>query len=167
MRLLDIGAAGALQVRFFAFAPGPGALSRLLSRIRALAVASPHLIRAGRLVLPSWVCCRPVLQLSLVCLFGENGAFLVLVRATFTLRTLHSTTKSCIYLACAPFYIATVLLVMRCHVWWRRHCSTHRVFTPKTLPCTAAPAPAAVAQRRAPCRCESTGTLGYPVRRYQ
>ena len=116
MRLLDIGAAGAFQVRFFAFAPGPGALSRLLSRIRALAVASPHLIRAGHLVLPSRLCYRPVLQLSLVCLFGENGAFLVLVRATFTRRTLHSSTKSYIYLACILFYLATVLLGVRCHV---------------------------------------------------
>ena len=149
MRLLDIGAAGALQVRFFAFAPGPGALFRLLPRTRALAVAFPHLTRAEHLVLPSLVCCRPVLQLSLVCLFGENGAFLVLVRATFTLRTLHSSTKSYIYLACTLFYLATVLLSVRCHVWWRRHCSTQRVFTPKTLPCTAVPAPAAAPSRSA------------------
>jgi hypothetical protein len=149
VRLLDIGVAGALQVRFFALAPGPGALSRLLLRTRALDLASPHLIRAGYRVLPSRVCCRPVWQLGLVRLFGKNGAFLVFMRATFTLRTLHGNAKSCIYLACALFYCATVLLGVRCHVWWRRHCSTQRVFTPETLPCTAAPAPAAAPSRSA------------------
>ena len=93
----------------------------------------------------------------------------MLVRATFTLRTLHSSTKSYIYLACTLFYLATVLLGVHCHVWWRRHCSTQHVFTPKNaaLHRCARASSGTVAQRRAPCRCESTGTLGYPVRRYQ
>ena len=99
-----------------AFAPGHGALSRLFPRTSALDFAFPYLIRAGRRVLLCRVCCRLVWQLGLVRLFGENGAFFVLARATFTLRTLHSSTKSYIYLACTLFYLATVLLGVRCHV---------------------------------------------------
>ena len=90
VRLLDIDTAGAFQVRLLAFTPGHGALSRLVPRTRALALAFPYLIQAGRSILSSLVCCRPVWQLDLACLFGRNGAFFVLPHATFTLRTLHS-----------------------------------------------------------------------------
>ena len=138
-----MGAADALQVRLFAIAPGPGVLFRLLPRTRALAMAFPHLIRAWRLILPSRVCCRQVWQLGLVCRFGENSAFFVLARATFDLRTLCGTTESCIYFAYTLYYHATLFLIVFCLVWRCKHCSRRRVFTPKTLPCTAARAPAA------------------------
>ena len=128
---------------FLAYTTGIGALPRLLPRPRALVLAFLFSKQAVMPYLPSRVCCRPVWQLDPVRFFGENGAFFVLARATFDLRTLCGTTESCVYFACTFNYHATLFLIVFCLVWRCKHCSRRRVFTPKTLPCTAARAPAA------------------------
>ena len=86
----------------------------------------------------------------------------------FMLRTLRGTTKPCICLACALFYLATVRLsvaVARAALYALLQASRLQASNAAQHRCARASS-GAVARRRAPCRRESTSLLGYVAQGY-